>query len=84
MERIAPKLQKIPKIQDHNIAAVILANRKPVFAAKEEKRVELECKRDQKEVLKRMAKTAKENKRTNRDEDMDFFVAYYTEKFPGV
>jgi hypothetical protein len=40
-----------------------------------------ERKRAQKEETKRIAKAAKEQGRANRDEDMDFFAAYYKEKF---
>jgi hypothetical protein len=36
-----------------------------------------------KEEVKRIAKAAKEQGRANRDEDMDFFSAYYKEKFTG-
>ena len=32
---------------------------------------------------KAIAKKAKENSRANRDEDMDYFVAYYNNKFAG-
>jgi hypothetical protein len=41
-------------------------------------------KREEKEEVKRIAKTAKEHGRANRDEDMDFFAMYYKEKFPGI
>jgi hypothetical protein len=34
--------------------------------------------------MKQIAKVAKEHKRANRDDDMDFFVVYYKEKFLGV
>jgi hypothetical protein len=39
-------------------------------------------KREEKEEAKRIAKAAKEQGRTNRDEDMDFFAVYCKEKFP--
>jgi hypothetical protein len=41
-------------------------------------------KREEKEEVKRIIKAAKEQKRANRDEEMDFFAVYYKEKFPGV
>jgi hypothetical protein len=41
-------------------------------------------KREEKEEAKRIAKAAKEQRRANRDEDMDFFAAYYKDKFDGV
>jgi hypothetical protein len=40
-------------------------------------------KRDEKEEVKRIAKAAKEQGRTNRDKDMDFFAVYYQAKFPN-
>jgi hypothetical protein len=33
---------------------------------------------------KALSKKAKENGRANRDEEMDFFAAYYKEKFQGT
>jgi hypothetical protein len=41
-------------------------------------------KREEKEGVKRITKAAKEQGRANRDDDMDFFVAYYKEKFPNM
>jgi hypothetical protein len=38
-------------------------------------------KREEKEEVKRITKAAKEQGRANRDDDMDFFAAYYKEKF---
>jgi hypothetical protein len=43
-----------------------------------------ERKRAQKEETKRIAKAAKEQGRANRDDDMDFFAAYYKEKFSSL
>jgi len=40
-------------------------------------------KRELKVEEKALAKKAKENSRANRDEDMDYFAAYYKEKFAG-
>jgi hypothetical protein len=36
------------------------------------------------EELARLAKVAKEQGRSNRDEDMDFFAVYYKDKFAGL
>jgi hypothetical protein len=43
-----------------------------------------ERKRAQKEETKRIAKAAKEQGRANRDEDLDFFAAYYKDKCNGL
>jgi hypothetical protein len=40
-------------------------------------------KREEKEEVKRISKAAKEQGRANRDEDMDFFAAYYKERHFG-
>jgi hypothetical protein len=36
-----------------------------------------------KEEVKRITKGTKDQRRANRDEDMDFFAVYYKEKFSG-
>lgn len=56
----------------------VLVNKRPYNVHYEELKVEQECKRKLKAEEKRIEKVAKEHKRANRDEDMDFFAEYYT------
>ena len=52
--------------------------------ARKEVEIVEERKREQKGEVKRITKVAKEHARANRDEDMDFFAVYYSEKFPNT
>jgi len=61
-----------------------LINHRSAFVAQEKNKIEVNRKREQKEEVKRIAKAAKEQGRANRDEDMDFFAAYYKDKCNGL
>jgi len=58
-----------------------LINHRSAFVAQEKNKIEVNRKREQKDLVKRIAKAAKEQGRANRDDDMDFFAVYYKEKF---
>jgi hypothetical protein len=70
----------LPQVTPQNF---IVSNQNPTFVA-QQKAEQLELrKREEKEEAKRIARAAKEQGRANRDDDMDFFAAYYKEYFHG-
>jgi hypothetical protein len=57
-----------------------LINHRSAFVAQEKNKIEVNRKREQKDLVKRIQKAAKEQRRANRGDDMDFFAAYYKDK----